>query len=53
MQDCCVGKEELAKTYLALLLLIFNVFIKVVLLPISSRCGRVKKRFALNNLARS
>ena len=28
LQDCCVGKQELAKTYLALLLLIFNVFVK-------------------------
>ena len=28
LQDCCVGKQELAKTYLALLLLIFNAFVK-------------------------
>ena len=28
LQDCCVGKEELAKTYLALLLLILNAFVK-------------------------
>ena len=28
LQDCCVGKQELAKTYLALLLLIFNTFVK-------------------------
>ena len=28
LQDCCVGKEELAKTYLALLLLIINAFVK-------------------------
>ena len=28
LQDCCVGKQELAKTYLALVLLIFNAFVK-------------------------
>ena len=28
LQDCCVGKQELAKTYMALLLLIFNAFVK-------------------------
>ena len=28
LQDCCVGKQELAKTFLALLLLIFSAFVK-------------------------
>ena len=43
LQDCCVGKQELAKTYLALLLLIFIPFVKVALLPILSICGNEQK----------